>query len=88
MTADHFVYWLLNADGDCIYVGSTLNLERRWQEHYRRLGEEIAVRRAAGPYTRKAALELELHEQKALTPKYNGSLKTLPIDNEPREVEL
>lgn len=75
---DHFVYWLLNADGDCIYVGSTFNLERRWQEHYRRLGDEIATRRAAGPFTRKAALAMELAEIKRITPKHNGHLKSLP----------
>lgn len=76
---DHFVYWLLNADGDCIYVGSTSDPERRWREHYRRLGEEIAARRVTGPFTRRDALATELAEIKRLTPTYNGRLKTIPM---------
>lgn len=76
---DHFVYWLYNDSGDCIYVGSSRDPERRWQEHYRRLGDEIAVRRVSGPFTRKAALAMEVSEQKRLNTKYNGNLKCLPI---------
>jgi predicted GIY-YIG superfamily endonuclease len=79
MTADHFVYWLLNADDECIYVGSTYDPVRRWTEHYRRLGEEIATRRLAGPFTRREAFAKELSEMKRLAPKYNGVLRTMPV---------
>lgn len=79
MTAcDHFVYWLHNADGDCIYVGSTEDPERRWKEHYRRIGCEISVARVDGPYPRKTALDYELSEINRLEPKYNGQLNTVP----------
>lgn len=77
--SDHFVYWLLNADDECIYVGSTYDPERRWQEHHRRLGDEITTRRLEGPFTRRDAFAKELAEMKRLTPKYNGVLKTMPV---------
>lgn len=77
-SCDHFVYWLHNADGDCVYVGSTEDPERRWKEHYRRIGSEISVARVDGPYPRGTARDYELSEIKRLAPKYNGQLNTVP----------
>lgn len=73
-----FVYWLKNAAGDCIYVGSTTSLERRWKEHQRRLGSEIAGVASAGPFTRRDGLLVERIEQRRLSPKYVGSIKCIP----------
>lgn len=76
---DHFVYWLYNDSDDCIYVGSSRDPGRRWKEHYRRLGDEMVTCRVAGPFTRRAALQKELGEQKRLNTKYNGQIKAMPI---------
>lgn len=77
--ADQFVYWLYNAEGECIYVGCTFDPERRWHEHYRRLGDEIVTRRVRGPFPRRDAFALERAEQKRLNPKYNGRLQKMPF---------
>lgn len=78
MNGDWFVYWLKNGYGDCIYVGVTASLDRRWKEHQRRLGAEIQGVASAGPFTRRQALAVEKIEQRRLTPKYVGNMKKLP----------
>ena len=78
MNGDWFVYWLKNPYGDCIYVGVTTCLDRRWKEHQRRLGGEIQGVASAGPFTRQQALAVEKIEQRRLAPKYVGNLKKLP----------
>lgn len=35
MTKPHTVYSLWNSEGECLYVGQTINLRRRLQQHAR-----------------------------------------------------
>lgn len=72
MTRDHFIYWLYGADGDCLYVGITIQPEARWKAHRRRFGTEVARKRMAGPYTKATARRIERDEQDRLRPKYDG----------------
>ena len=73
----YFVYRCYDAEGKCVYIGCTSNLQRRMSEHRtQRSGADLAVRiKVSGPYLRTTALELEKRfmdaEQPAwgLTPK-------------------
>lgn len=69
---DHFVYWMFADDGDCLYVGMTMQPTKRWQAHRRNFGAEVARKRMAGPYTKQTARAIEREEIKRLRPKYDG----------------
>lgn len=46
----HFVYWLFDAEGNCLYVGRTMRPEQRWKQHCRtrnQMTAEVATRRMA-----------------------------------------
>lgn len=72
MTRRHFVYWMFDADGDCLYIGITIQPTARWKTHRRRFGTEVAAKRMAGPYTEPVARRIEREQRAELRPKYDG----------------
>lgn len=58
----YFVYRVLNADGELLYVGCTKRLGTRWSEHKSAWPGMVAAAvrcRIQGPYTYEKARELE-----------------------------
>ncbi len=74
---DHFVYWLFDSYGQCIYIGITRQPEQRWKAHCRRFGDEVASKRMAGPYTPGTARRVEREQQDLLHPKYDARQQRL-----------
>jgi predicted GIY-YIG superfamily endonuclease len=59
---EYFVYRMLDADGQLLYVGCTKRLDKRWSEHKssrRNMVPQVARCRLQGPYTRPVALQIE-----------------------------
>lgn len=74
MSRDHFVYWLFDADGDCLYVGITKHPEKRWRQHrYEKphMAAQVAHKRMAGPFPLPVARRLEREQQDDLQPRYD-----------------
>lgn len=68
---NHFVYWLYNAAGDCLYVGCTRRPAERWREHRgsnKRMIAQVASKRMAGPYDYPTARRIEREQQIKLKP--------------------
>lgn len=71
---EHFVYWLFDADGRCLYVGMTRQPEYRWKRHHYERPEmiaQVANKRMAGPFLLEAARKFERAEQDRLLPRYD-----------------
>jgi hypothetical protein len=76
-TRNHFVYWLFDTEGTCLYVGCTTRPAQRWKAHCvnrKQMVAETATRRMAGPYTRNVARRIEREQQDLLSPKYDRRL--------------
>ena len=78
----HFVYEAYDADGICLYVGCTGNLEQRLRAHLR--GREDARGwfdpyfdswRVSGPYEKSTALRIEKQRIDTYQPIFNGHSK-------------
>lgn len=72
---EHFVYWMFDAEGVCLYVGMTRQPEKRWKTHqYEKpvMIARIASKRMAGPYLIETARRIEREEQDRLRPFYDG----------------
>lgn len=70
---EHFVYRVLGADGELLYVGCTNHLERRWTEHRStNRGMTALARRAkvSGPYSYDTARRLEAEALATEFPKF------------------
>ena len=71
---DHFVYWLFDADGTCLYVGCTKRPEQRWRQHSalkKEMVAKVATRRMSGPYTFGTARKIEREQQYLLNPTFD-----------------
>ena len=69
----HFVYWHLDADGNCLYVGLSSNVKLRNIEHrihspWWQLVDNVLT---TVPMTRQAAMLFEIEEIQRLTPPNN-----------------
>lgn len=75
MNRTHFVYWMFDKRGRCLYVGCTMFPRQRWYEHRCRRPEmvaQVASKRMAGPYERATAYRIEREQQRELSPVYDG----------------
>ncbi len=86
---DHFVYWMFDTEGACLYVGITRTPERRWAQHQMtkpEMTDQVGSRRLSGPYTAATAREIERREQDRLRPRYDarysGNSYTLALRND------
>lgn len=71
---EHFVYWMFDTNGDCLYVGMTRRPEARWRRHQSdrpEMASRVAYRRMAGPYLIQDARRIEKEQQLELLPKYD-----------------
>ena len=71
----HFVYFVFDADGVCIYVGCTYTPRRRWANHRTASPGMVAAARSCrmrGPFVRQKALEIEQQEIARLAPMFNA----------------
>lgn len=74
----HFVYWLFDVNGVCLYVGMTRKPEQRWAQHRAErpsMFKRVSYRRMAGPFDQLTARRLEREQQDALEPTYDGRLR-------------
>lgn len=74
---ENFVYWVLDTDGNTLYIGCTRCPDRRWVNH--RHTNPILVANAArfrlrGPYTRAVARRIEKAAIRAEDPLFNHEL--------------
>lgn len=71
---EHFVYWMFDSDGDCLYVGMTRQPEQRWRRHrYEKpdMVAQIAYKRMSGPFLLETARKLEREQQDDLQPSWD-----------------
>ena len=69
---EHFVYRLYGKRGRLLYIGCSMNLERRLREHRRSFGERLAPRvKATGPYNYETARRIERAAIEAAQPPFN-----------------
>jgi hypothetical protein len=71
---EHFVYWLFDAEGNCLYIGMTRKPERRWRQHHwerPRMVAQVAYKRMAGPFLLEVARRLEREEQDEWQPRFD-----------------
>lgn len=71
---EHFVYRYFDADGRLIYVGCSMNPEKRRSEHRytQPWGNDVARIRLSGPYNYKKARDLEREAIRTEDPLHNG----------------
>ena len=72
---EHFIYWIYNDVGRCIYVGRTCRPEQRRYEHKRNsphMYAQAARLRMAGPYRLPQAVRIEREQLELLRPAYGG----------------
>lgn len=70
---NHFVYWMYDTEGACLYVGCTRRPTKRWREHCsnnKQLVAAVAHKRMAGPYDYPTARRIEREQQIKLKPVY------------------
>jgi hypothetical protein len=73
---EHFVYTVLDAEGECLYVGRTAfpgEFGLRWNNHRRTNPEMVAEAahfRLMGPYTFPVAVRVEIEQQLLRRPRY------------------
>ena len=77
----HFVYWHLDADGNCLYVGLSSNVKVRNIEHriHSPWWPLVDYTLSSAPMTREGAMLFEIEEIERLTPPHNVLYKQTSV---------
>jgi predicted GIY-YIG superfamily endonuclease len=85
---EQFVYWMFDAEGNCLYVGMTRQPERRWRRHrYEKpnMVARVAYKRMAGPFFLETARRLEREQQDDLEPVFDVRIRDMRSSAAARE---
>ena len=77
----HFVYWHLDADGNCLYVGVSFNVKIRNLGHRDQSSwwSLVDYTLSSVPMTRECAMLFEIEEIERLTPPHNVLYKQTSV---------